>query len=398
MNTRTKWIIFMAVVLGFSVLWPLSYMLRGTHIAKANETNQTNNQNILRPLTEYSANFQANVTEVFPELFATGYSNYGDPKKIEKIIKSWDGVDSVNVTRLESRDPNYMYQFLIKVNLTSPDDNDRIGFWLKKKLPIKVESVFSKVNISFPQNITFTSKTGLQQTMSAPSEIKEYGYYYVKPGENPVYVYLAMSGSVPKEAVAIAGNQFYLPPMKNYETNITGNITNITKGVILVKVPYGANINETELSSEWNATVNYFPARSEIICPNTTKPPGTVNYTERGGKYIVKFNKTEGPDKLLSILPKDCQLDTGALRIECSPERMNEIAEKAKDYGNVTDMYYLARVKIPKQIIINGENVTLPIDFVSNVKTNKTSGEITFPLRISMAFDIPVGVSYAGSF
>ena len=49
---------------------------------------------------------------------------------------------------------------------------------------------------------------------------------------------------------------------------------------------------------------------------------------------------------------------------------------------------------------IDGENRTLPVDTVSDVVVNSTSigVKIRFPITISTAFEIPVGVSYGGRF
>lgn len=403
MNTKTKWIIFMAVVLTFSVLWPITYMLKGSGTPGAqNNTSarSTNQVNILRPLVEYTASFNANVTKVYPVLLATGYSNYGDPNQIQKIISKWGGVKSVNVTRTQTTsNPNYMYQFLIKVNLTSAKYNPKIGFWLKKLLPIKVDTVLTRVNISFPKNVTFTSKSGMEQTMKVPKNTTTLGYYYVEPGKNPVYMYLAMSGDEPKQSLAIAGNRFYLPPLTNYKMNITGNVTNVTTGVVIAKVPYGTSLNDTNLSKAWNATVSFFPPLPEVICPNNTSIPSGINYTESDGNYIIKFNKSEGPGDLLKRL-KGCHLDTGVLRVEFKPSMMTTIKSRVAKYGNITKEYYLADVKIPKNVVIDGENRTLPVDTVSDVVVNSTSVgvKVRFPITISMAFEIPVGVSYGGQF
>ncbi len=398
MNTRTKWIIFMAVVMTFSVLWPLSYMLRGHHVAEQ-QKNTTNGENIIHILEQYTGTITANVTAVYPQLFATGYANYGDPDSIQAEIANWTGVSQVNVSRFESNDPNYLYAFRILVNTSSWEDNERVGFWIEKKLPIRVESVFELVNISLPEKLNLTSKSGVPIQLTRPKNMKEYGYFYTKPGETQVYVYITKSGPRVEQAVALAGSQFYLPPMVNKQANVTGDILNVTKSVVIGWILYNkgnqSEINETKLSADWNATVRYIPG-SKVMCPENTTIPKDLNYTIVDGYKIIKFNSTTGPDSILARL-HGCFAVSGIIRVE-GPQPLDELKHKVASLGVVKESYYLARVKIPGSVSINGQNVTLPSDIVSNVPVNRTEGQINIPIRISMAFGIPLGVDYAGKY
>ncbi len=397
MERRTKWIIFMAVVLAISILWPLSYMLRQSRPSQANETGP-GQPIIAKPIEKYIAQVEANVTSVGTHITAEAFGNSGSPAELESEIGNWTGVSSVNVTRTESSDPNYLYSFVIKVNLSNWTDAERIGFWLSKLLPVSVKSEFVDVNISLPENATFTNlETNQTRVLPIPRNITQLGHTYVKPGKNPVYIYLVMSGNSVERAIAFAGSNFYIPPMQNVFMPMTGNITKLDKAVVLARVPWGTELNSTQLSEEWNASVRFFPARNRIICENATIPQG-INYTVENGEQVIEFNNSTNPEDILSRVEGNCTLDYGTLRIEGSPSQLEVLEKEVSKIANIIDAYYLATVEIPEYQEIDGKMQRMPTRYVENVKTYKEIGEVNFTARVSVAFGIPVGVSYGEAF
>ena len=399
METRTKWIIFMAIILAISLLWPLAYMMRGHRVNnQANQSNQSNSGPItITPLERYIANVNGTVTSVGSTIHAVAFGNAGSREEIESEIGNWTGVKSVNVTRVESNDPNYMYQFDIQINLTNWTNAERIGFWLSKKIDLTLKSALVDVNVSLPDNMTFQNmETKEIRVLPAPQNLKAFGYTYVKPGKNPVYVYLEMSGGQVRRALAIAGSQFYIPPMENVFESLSGNITKLDKSVVMASVGFGKTVNATELSKEWNASVQFFPD-NEIVCENATIPSG-INYTLVNGKQVIKFNNSSDPNSITSRIKGNCDIISGKLRVEAGPDKLDSIESNVSSIASVEDAYYLATVKIPDYIEINGEKQKSPTQFVDNVKTYKKSGSLNFTARITEAFGVVIGVSYGESF
>ncbi len=393
MDKRTKWILFMAVVLAFSILWPLSHTLRKA--PSTNETQAPQGPVTITPVEDYVAEVNATVKELKPVLYGVGYADSGSVEDLKAKISSWDGVVSVNITRSDSPDPNYLYRFDFVVNVSNSSLDEKIGFWMNKLLPVSMKSVFVPVELDLPENATFhESKTGVMKILDIPSDVKSFGYYYIKPGKTQARIYLTLSGGKVKTALAIAGSPIYFPPMQNVFTSVTGEIRELTKAVVLASVDWGIELNDTQLSKEWNATVRFFPAQNEIICPGNASVPEGFNKTVSGDEIIIHFNNSQKPNVLLAELPTTCHLDTGVLRVEGDPARLEELKTEVSKVANVTDAYYLAKVEIPKEIELGGVEKEVPSTLIENVKTYQKEGNVTFLAKVTEAYGVILGISY----
>ncbi|MCD6523083.1 MAG: hypothetical protein J7K68_05005 [Candidatus Diapherotrites archaeon] len=344
MVSRTQ-LIIITVLLVIGIAGPIASMIARQHQTENKDVGEnTAPPTVFTPIEKYYARTNCTIVEMYPQLFAIGVSDYGNRKEIEQALLAIDGVKSVNITRTENEGSEGLYRYDFVIECNSSSSLEYVSYKAGKIISFKgiklASPIVATALLQLPDKVVLDDKT---MDISSKSSVKGIVYPFTKPLEKTKCdVEMEVSEGKIKKIVAVESYRQYMPSYEIVKAEVNGTIENITEKVV------------------------------EIEVENSTNKTVFERTFEESNGYNVDVKRMKEQNKTYFILKTDYE---------------NPLFEASFSYP-VVDTYYLADIRIPDIVEVNGTkyNVSLFSTLKDKKVYNETEGNVTVDLLIQTLF------------
>ncbi len=215
----------------------------------------------LTPMNALSGTASAFVEFKEPRLSASAFSDFANIPAIEATVLSVPGVKNASITKEENPGAEGLYLINFNVELNHGSDGMEAMYLISRRVTSVTFREFSQLaTIVLPPTITLSSITGSDEELStADAAVTALVFPYAEEGKEYEFQITSKESGAVKQLVALMHSSSPDYPVVKEVFNTTVTMGAISGYGLEAAVPYGVDVNSTELSDELDAQAFYTP-------------------------------------------------------------------------------------------------------------------------------------------